>query len=94
MTVTLRIPNGTDIKYPCFPGRALQRVTLPVPAEQATVSGVRKVINPSKSKEGAQREMGQPGTPHGVPLSGNGMSPGQAACGTSVGTLSHDQPDP
>ena len=34
-----------------------------------------KVINPSKSKEGAQREMGQTGTPHGVPLSGNGMSP-------------------
>ena len=33
------------------------------------------MINPSKSKEGAQREMGQTGTPHGVPLSGNGMSP-------------------
>ena len=33
------------------------------------------MINPSKPKEGAQREMGQTGTPHGVPLSGNGMSP-------------------
>ena len=33
------------------------------------------MINPSKSKEGAQRDMGQTGTPHGVPLSGNGMSP-------------------
>ena len=33
-----------------------------------------KVINPSKSKEGVQREMGQTGIPHGVPLSGNGMS--------------------
>lgn len=54
---------------------AYHRATLRVPAEQATVSGVRKVINPSKSKEGAQREMGQTGTPHGVPLSGNGMSP-------------------
>ena len=50
---------------------AYHRATLRVPAEQAC----GKVINPSKSKEGAQREMGQTGTPHGVPLSGNGMSP-------------------
>ena len=54
---------------------AYHRATLRVPAEQATVSGVREGDQPSKSKEGAQREMGQTGTPHGVPLSGNGMSP-------------------
>lgn len=36
------------------------------------------MINPSKPKEGAQREMGQTGTPRhagDVPLSGNGTSP-------------------
>ena len=42
---------------------------------QVQTSSYGKVINPSKLKEGAQREMGQTGIPHGVPLCGNGMSP-------------------
>ena len=33
------------------------------------------MINPSNLKEGVQREMGQTGIPHGVPLSGNGTNP-------------------
>ena len=42
------------------------------------------MINPSKPKEGAQREMDQTGRPHGLPLSSNGLSPAPGGPWTSV----------
>lgn len=44
------------------------------------------MINPSKPKEGAQREMGQTGTPRhvGCCCPATGRAPRQADCGTSV----------